>query len=771
MFNILIAQTRNLRLLLIATIILFYFGNPALSASESDQLTYSKVQITINTSEDLAILKNLGFDRDQLRLSDGNWEAILNNVEIDILKDSGLPFHFVIDDVIEHYLEFIRIPDAEMPRLQREMREEYEVEGFEFGSMGGYYTFAEVAAELDSMRLLYPELISEKFSIGLSVEGRDLWASRISNNPDVDEDQPEILYTGLHHAREPMSMAAIMYFMYYMLENYGSDPLVTFLIDNRELYFLPVVNPDGYVYNEETNPGGGGMWRKNRRDNGDGSWGVNNNRNYGYMWGYDNLGSSPSPSNNEFRGTDPFSEPETQAVRDFCINHHFQLALNYHTYWHKLFLPWAYIYNSHTPDSAIYMDLALEMTRFNNYDIEVSTEATGVVNGYSDDWMYGEQTEKNKIFAMTPEIGEWSDGGFWAMQSRIYHLAQENVYANLILALGPGVIDSDTTLHLEAGSITSGYLSPGTDTLTVTAEIVNPMAEPISVVSIIQANDYSFQDTVPMFDDGDHEDGEANDGIFGALPLAPPDENFYTAHIHAYSDSGYSGFLNNVGSFTTAGPITFQNISFRNDSIFYPGDNPQFYLEIMNEGTSAIATDVSARISLVEEFYAQVLGGDSRPFGDIEVGVTATNSLYYWIRINADSPGDTNFTVNMAISSNGIDYWDDSFNIYIEPVVGISDGDIGIPQDYSLMQNYPNPFNPTTTISYGLPEAVKTTLIIYDITGRQITTLTDAQQPAGYYNIQWNGTDESGNPASAGLYFCRLEAGSYSQTIKMVYLR
>ena len=178
------------------------------------------------------------------------------------------------------------------------------------------YTFDEVLIELDSMRLLYPSLISAKQSIGTSIEGKDIWIVRISDNPDVDEQEPEVLYTALHHAREPQSMMTLMYFMYYLLENYGTDPEATFLVENRELYFVPVLNVDGYLYNQQTNPNGGGFWRKNRHNNGDGSFGVDLNRNYGYQWGYDNTGSSPNPSNNTYRGTAPFSEPETQAIRD-----------------------------------------------------------------------------------------------------------------------------------------------------------------------------------------------------------------------------------------------------------------------------------------------------------------------------------------------------------------------------------------------------------------------------------------------------------------------
>ena len=72
--------------------------------------------------------------------------------------------------------------------------------------------------------------------------------------------------------------------MWYLLENYATNADIKATVDNTELFFVPCVNPDGYVYNQTTNPNGGGMWRKNRRNNGT-SFGVDINRNYGYNWG------------------------------------------------------------------------------------------------------------------------------------------------------------------------------------------------------------------------------------------------------------------------------------------------------------------------------------------------------------------------------------------------------------------------------------------------------------------------------------------------------
>jgi CSLREA domain-containing protein len=99
------------------------------------------------------------------------------------------------------------------------------------------------------------------------------------------------------------------------------------------------------------------------------------------------------------------------------------------------------------------------------------------------------------------------------------------------------------------------------------------------------------------------------------------------------------------------------------------------------------------------------------------------------------------------------------------------DDPIEIPDNYVLLQNYPNPFNPTTSIRYGLPETSDVSLIIYDLTGREVRRFSETAQGAGWFNLIWDGSNNNGEPVSTGVYFCRLQAGSYSQTIKMVYLR
>lgn len=321
-------------------------------------------------------------------------------------------------------------------------------DNFEFGSMGGFPIFSEITDALDKMYALYPNLITAKSSIGQSIEGRDLWVVRIGIGSVAEN--PEVLYTALHHAREPAGATTLIYFMWWLLENYQTDPLAAYLIDNRDLYFIPVVNPDGYELNYEINKSGGGMWRKNARRINGYVTGVDLNRNYGSyeFWNSPNGGSSLDPNSQTYRGDAPFSEPETAALRDFINTRQFVTALNFHTYSNLLVYPYGWN-GKVTDENHIFRRWGELMTHSNKYVYGTDMETVGYnTRGNSDDWMYGVIDTKPKIYTMTPEVGSLSDG-FWPNSMRIIPLAKENVWMNQFIALVSG---DYTSLNTRASS-------------------------------------------------------------------------------------------------------------------------------------------------------------------------------------------------------------------------------------------------------------------------------------------------------------------------------
>tara|TARA_Y100001970_G_C14165505_1_gene821044 strand:- start:33 stop:1691 length:1659 start_codon:yes stop_codon:yes gene_type:complete len=245
--------------------------------------------------------------------------------------------------------------------------------------------------------------------------------------------------------------------MYWLCDNYGSDEKATNIINNRELWFIPAINPDGLVYNESIAPNGGGMQRKNMKQTcSSNPTGVDLNRNYDYMWGLDDQGSSGNGCDETYRGTAGFSEPETQVVRDFVEDHDFPIAFNYHSYSNLMIYPFGYSYDNDVPqeDLDTFIAYGEDMVQYNGYALGTGTDLLYPVNGEACDWMYGE----HQIFAYTPEIGSQQDG-FWPASNRIVTLAEDNLYPNQFIAIHAGAV-LNTNISTSDGPYLQGESYP-----------------------------------------------------------------------------------------------------------------------------------------------------------------------------------------------------------------------------------------------------------------------------------------------------------------------
>jgi hypothetical protein len=401
------------------------------------QTQFSRVKLFANR-DDLANLASRGLGIDHGVFKAGVYVICeLSEAELAIVDAAGIRYEVMIQDMTKYYVErnepYLTKLD-EIKHAKYDLSRDWPVpEGFELGTCGGFLTVDQLLATLDNMATLYPDLISPKYVLDYQTHnGQELYWVRLSDNPTTDEDEPEVLYTGMHHAREPIGMQLLVYYMYYLLENYDTDPDVQYIVNNFELYFVPVVNMDGYAYNIQNDPSGGGMWRKNRRQNDDGSYGVDVNRNYGYMWGYDDNGSSPYPWDETYRGPSAFSEPETAGLRNFCESHEFRIAINYHSYANDCLYPWGWSADP-CPHDAIFHTHAILLTKENGYIYGPGYTTIYPTNGGSDDWMYGEQSTKSLIYSYTPEVGDGS-AGFWPSIPQIIPLCQENMWQNIMAA-------------------------------------------------------------------------------------------------------------------------------------------------------------------------------------------------------------------------------------------------------------------------------------------------------------------------------------------------
>jgi putative cell wall-binding protein len=252
-----------------------------------------------------------------------------------------------------------------------------------------------------------PDLV-EIFSIGTSHQGRDIWAAKVSDHVAVDEPEPEVLVDALHHAREHLTVEQALYLLDVLVGDYERDPTVRRLVDEREVFIVFALNPDGWAFDLGGSPYRG--WRKNRQPNaGTSAVGTDLNRNYGYRWGCCG-GSSGNPSAFNYRGPAPWSAPETRVMRDFVESRvvdgrqQIRTHVSLHTNGELILYPYGYTKvdvpaDMDPVDQRTFVAMARAMARTNGYRAMQSSDLY-ITDGDQIDWMYA----RHGIFSFTFEL-------------------------------------------------------------------------------------------------------------------------------------------------------------------------------------------------------------------------------------------------------------------------------------------------------------------------------------------------------------------------------
>ncbi|MEO0080074.1 MAG: M14 family zinc carboxypeptidase, partial [candidate division WOR-3 bacterium] len=389
------------------------------------------------------------------------------------------------------------------------------------------------------------------FSVGLSHQGRPLWCLKISDNPGQDEDEPACFFNGATHAREPMGTSCCIIFASRILSQFGTDSLATWLINNREIFIVPVMNPDGYVYNSDSG-GASSNWRKNRRVIQAPYVGVDLNRNYGYKWGYDNSGSSPQPSSETYRGPERFSEPETRVMRDFMAAHLFRTEQDFHTYGQYNMYPWGYA--SATPPDRYVLQEIVDTFRMNN---RYRASRTGQIyqtiypcNGVSCDWEFADTAGKFVTYAFTTEMDSvdfwhgWNDSGAIRLECdrnipNLYYLAR--ICGVFFEPVGLAINDT-------AQGNANGQLDPGEEAniwFTIRNRAVHPLDSAYSVSARLSSShpDVQVTDSVKQFPNsarGSTVTNRSEQFRLSASPQIPPGTHVPLRLEVSYNDAGHA---------------------------------------------------------------------------------------------------------------------------------------------------------------------------------------------------------------------------------------
>ena len=302
-----------------------------------------------------------------------------------------------------------------------------------------YHNYAEMTAEINQALADHPTLLSRRV-IGQSYQGRDIVALKISDNVATDEAEPEVLFTAHQHAREHLTVEMALYLVQLFTDEYATDTHIRDLVNSREIWIVPDVNPDGGEYDIAT--GSYRSWRKNRQPNsGSSSVGTDLNRNWAYNWGCCG-GSSGSTGSETYRGSAAESAPEVRVVANFVrsrvVGGRQQITthIDFHTYSQLILWPYGYTFNDLGPgltqaERDTHARLGQMMAQTNGYTPEQSSDLY-ITDGTIGDWLWGVQRVYTYTFEMYPGASG-SGGGFYPPDEVITREVTRNRAAVVLL--------------------------------------------------------------------------------------------------------------------------------------------------------------------------------------------------------------------------------------------------------------------------------------------------------------------------------------------------
>ena len=272
-----------------------------------------------------------------------------------------------------------------------------------------YHNYSEIEEFISELVSENKDIVSSHV-IGKSLENRNIYHLIFSTDQKESHKKPGIVIMGGHHAREHLSVEMGIELAKYLASEFrNNNPEIVDLLESRQIHIIPLVNPDGAEY--DISSGSYKSWRKNLRKNKDFSLGVDLNRNYSYKWGTG--GSSKNPKSPIYMGEKPFSEPETQAIKDFIESHeNITICLSIHTFSKLILYPWGHTYTpiSKARDLSVHRTMAEKMASWNGYR-PMQSSGLYITSGDTTDWSYGVHNIISFTFELDPQ-SMW-DGGFY----------------------------------------------------------------------------------------------------------------------------------------------------------------------------------------------------------------------------------------------------------------------------------------------------------------------------------------------------------------------
>jgi murein tripeptide amidase MpaA len=373
---------------------------------DDDLRGWKVVNAVIEQVDDIKIINSWDLDvwSHDSNLIVGSNHIRVNDEQLAALEDLGIKYEVMVPDV-----------QVMLDEMAKGYVNETAADWF-----ASYHTFDEFNTYLTNLTTTFPTLI-KKTNVGQSIQGRNIDAYVITGT--ATGTKKKILWTGLQHAREWISPHTVVFQFTQLVTLYSSNPTVKRYLDNIVFHIIPIINPDGYVYTWTGSSAR--LWRKNRRANAGGSYGVDLNRNWDDHWGGD--GSSGTPTSDTYRGTAPFSEPESKVVSNYILqNTPFAGYIDFHSYSQLVLRPYGWT-NVLPPDSAAHKIVGDQISRVilgvhgKSYTSEPAYQLY-YTSGTADDWGY---TKAKIKYTYTIELRDTGTYGFQLPANQIVPTGQE----------------------------------------------------------------------------------------------------------------------------------------------------------------------------------------------------------------------------------------------------------------------------------------------------------------------------------------------------------
>jgi hypothetical protein len=549
---------------------------------------------------------------------------------------------------------------------------------------------------------------------------------KISDNAELDEDEPAIFLCAEVHSEEVLGPEVLLNFTGDIIARYlQEDPITLKYMRLLEIFVVPFLNPEGRLVVE----GGNLDWRKNKSDNDsdnvfDFHDGVDNNRNYDIGWSFDTTLGGMTPESLMYKGCAPFSESENRAMAAFAQKYKPVAALDYHSPTYGTgqiaYFPWNFQGGHGASPDYTMMNHICELFAgklIKDDGTGPYSQATGYVDkGDIRSYLYGYfGTVVFTVEVCTTNIPSpiLVDG--------IVARQLPGIYYFLNRALGPaitGVIRDSITLE--------------------------PLEAEVRVQQRINADikpRKSRADTGRyhrLLDEGDY--------TLRFLNTDYREKYVYNVHVGEIEPTTVNVLLAPLRPRPAAPGLLYPEPwdSLTTGIFTFDWSNPASF----NRFRMDVSRDTGFDNLVIMDSIITI--SQYRPSVSLDLG------RYYW-RVKAHN-------------TNG---WGPYSPKQVFLVTAQNDIEIQatLPLEYCLYQNYPNPFNSTTTITFDLPQQTQVELNCYDITGALLTSLESKILAAGHHIYKWDGSDRYGRPVVSGIYFCRLKAGAFGAIQKMVLLK